>query len=164
MNYYFTEPREDELYHYGVKGMRWGVRKQRSLKGNLHRLAAANYGLNERTYRKLGNNSLASMNAQAKNNSLKKAQAADAAKAQRRQSKAQHKASAQRGKIAAKKSLKGSMARTMSHVYALNESTYRKLGNKTLASMNASAKTQYQNKANAYDEARRQRIRNRKGL
>ena len=73
----------DELSHYGVRGMKWGVRKEpQSMGGRLHRLAAANYGLNERFYRKLGNNTLASMNAQAKNSSLKKAQAADLKKQQ----------------------------------------------------------------------------------
>ena len=37
----FYIKQSNELYHYGVKGMKWGVRKQRSLKGSLHRLAAA---------------------------------------------------------------------------------------------------------------------------
>ena len=70
--------REDELYHHGVKGMKWGVRKQRqSLGGRMHRLAAANYGLNERVYRKLGNNPMAGMNASARKASLKKAESAD---------------------------------------------------------------------------------------
>lgn len=31
MNYYIANLYPNELYHYGVKGMRWGVRKQRNL-------------------------------------------------------------------------------------------------------------------------------------
>lgn len=93
----------DELYHHGIKGMHWGVRRYqnadgslkaagrkryteggpKSFKGNLHRLAAKNYELNEKTYEKMGNKTLASMNRAAKENSLKKAEAADAEKAKR---------------------------------------------------------------------------------
>lgn len=48
------------LSHHGIKGMKWGHRKQRSISGTFHRVLAANNRLNARTYRKLGNNTLAS--------------------------------------------------------------------------------------------------------
>ena len=157
---YWNSPPDSYLEHHGVKGMKWGVRKQRSLKGTLHRLAAANYGLNERTYRKLGNNTLASMNAAARTNSLKKAEAADAAK----QKKIQNKMAVKAGKIAAARSIKGYGARALSSVYALNERTYSKLGNRVLASMNSSAKNKWLKKANSYDEEFRRKQRQRLGL
>ena len=79
---------ERELYHYGVKGMKWGVRKDPvSMGGRFRRVAAGIYGLNERTYRKLGNNTLASMNASEKNRQLKKASEADRAKAIKQKAK-----------------------------------------------------------------------------
>lgn len=80
--------RQDELNHYGVKGMKWGVRKERpSMGGRLHRLAAANYNLNAKAWGKLGNNTLASMNRAAANQSMKKATASDAKKAAKIQAK-----------------------------------------------------------------------------
>lgn len=70
---------EDYLMHHGVKGMKWGVRKNpnRSIRGGFHRGLSKVYSLNEKVYRKSGNNALASMNAQKKNEQLKKASAAD---------------------------------------------------------------------------------------
>ena len=98
MMYYVSS----ELSHHGVKGMKWGVRKQRpSFGGRMHRLAAANYGLNERFYRRTGNKALASMNAQAKNQQLKKASLSD----QRKQAKVndkEHQARVAKAKRAAK--------------------------------------------------------------
>ena len=72
----------DELSHYGVRGMKWGVRKQMpSAGGTARRALAGVYGINERFYRKTGNKTLASMNAQARKQQLQKAQESDARKA-----------------------------------------------------------------------------------
>lgn len=109
----------NSLYHYGTKGQKWGERhwqntdgtfneagkqryfgkgsgenykpvgkKTKSFKGNMHRLAAKNYALNEKTYAK-SNPTLASMNKAAKEEALKKAEAADKAKADRLANKKQ---------------------------------------------------------------------------
>lgn len=94
--------RSDELYHYGVPGMRWGHRKgPTSLAGTGHRAMAGVYGMNQRFYNKTGNKALASMNAQARNRSLKKAAAADAQKQQKIDSP-EHQARVARAKKAAK--------------------------------------------------------------
>ena len=156
----------DELSHYGVRGMKWGVRKQMpSAGGTARRALAGVYGINERFYRKTGNKALASMNAVEKNRQLKKAQAADIKK----QQKAQAKQVAKIGKIQAKKSLAGNARRTLSSVYALNERYYKtiaskSLGSKTLASMNAVEKNRQLKKAQEADEAYRQKLLKKQGL
>lgn len=84
----------DYLEHYGVPGMKWGVRHERkqvgsihgrqSIKGAMHRIAAANYELNAKTYSKMGNNTMASMNKAAAKASRKKAMDADTTARQKR--------------------------------------------------------------------------------
>ena len=69
---------KDELYHHGVKGMKWGVRKQRSVGGSLRRGLAGVYEINERYYSKRGNGGMAYANRQARQRMLKKAEEADA--------------------------------------------------------------------------------------
>lgn len=90
----------DELYHYGVKGMKWGVHKTLAkaayqgakgyFKANGKQMAkkaawaaAGVYGLNAKAYSK-SNKTLSSMNKAARTAQLKKAQAAqDAANAKK---------------------------------------------------------------------------------
>lgn len=106
--------RQDELNHHGVKGMKWGVRKEpRSMGGRLHRLAAANYNLNARTYDRLGNKTLASMNRAAANKSLKKASASDArkqAKIEAKNNRTQEEKAAARKQAAKKAAIIGGTA------------------------------------------------------
>ena len=70
----------NELYHYGVPGMRWGHRKAQpfSAKATGHRIAAKLYDVNARTYAK-SNRTLSSMNKAARTTQLKKAAAAQQA-------------------------------------------------------------------------------------
>ena len=147
--------KSDELYHYGVKGMKWGVRNQRSVAGGLHRGLAGVYGINERYYTKRGNGGMAMAKRQARAQQLKKAAAADAVK----QTKYANKQKAKMGKLAAKKSMEGNARRMLAKVYEINNNYYTKRGNKVLASMNAAARTEQLNKANAADERRRQKYR-----
>lgn len=111
----FYAPNDYRFYlaHHGIKGQKWGVRRfqnadgsynsagkkrygigdgqsyegVKSVKGGLHRLAAKNYDLNARVYAKTGNKTLAAMNRHAAEDSRRKAEAADQAKAQKLASK-----------------------------------------------------------------------------
>ena len=118
----------DELYHHGVKGMKWGVRNQRSVAGGLRRGLAGVYGMNERFYRKTGNKTLASMNAQARNRQLKKAAEADA----RAQDPAVRKARAKRAAVAG-----ATVAAAALSIYGVHK--YKSLKNE-MGQMNSSIK------------------------
>lgn len=97
MNLYGYEIlREDDLMHHGIKGQKWGIRRfqnedgtwtgagkkrygdmEGSAGGAARRALAKVYGINEKFYSKHGNKTMASMNAAAKNEQLKKAEEAD---------------------------------------------------------------------------------------
>lgn len=93
------------ISHYGIKGQKWGYRRYQnadgsltpeglrrygtSVSGNMHRALSKVYDLNARTYDRLGNKALASMNRAAQKQQLEKADAADLAKRQRKEAKMQ---------------------------------------------------------------------------
>lgn len=115
--------------------MRWGHRKgPTSLAGAGHRALAGVYGINQRFYSRTGNKTLASMNAAARNQQLKKAATADAAKASKAKSARGAKVAkaklATNAKTSYNESLRGKAAKLGAKVvgksYKVNESVERK--------------------------------------
>lgn len=98
------------LMHYGVKGMKWGHRKNAlSVKAAGHRAMAKVYDINAKTYKK-SNKALSSMNAAARTQQLKKAEAAQAeANAKREQRNTPEAKAKKADKAATQKAMKNSI-------------------------------------------------------
>lgn len=108
----------DELYHHGIKGQKWGVRKYQnedgsltaagerrynsgSFKGSINRAKAKIYSVNEKHYSKRGNKVMANANKRMKENMLKKADEADKEKQRLKNDPEHQKKVAERRKKAA---------------------------------------------------------------
>lgn len=159
----------DELYHYGLKGMKWGVRRWQDADGTFNSAGKERYfskGTGE-DYHPVGKNSSGSVKsasgnvrrALAKNYEINErfyskrgnetmASMNKAAKEQMlKKAAASDKAKAD--KLAAKEKKKeekasqpGLAKRALAKVYDVNERYYSKHGNETMASMNRAAKEQ----------------------
>ena len=105
-----------DLYHHGITGQKWGVRRFQnedgsltgagekrygSLKGSLRRGMAKVYSVNEKHYSKRGNKIMANANKMAKEQMLKKADEADKEKQRLKNDPEHQKKVAERRKKAA---------------------------------------------------------------
>lgn len=130
--------------------MRWGHRKAQptSLAGTGHRALAGVYGMNQRFYSKTGNKALSSMNAQARNQQLKKAEAADRAKANKSKARIGAKIAKQQAVKNAKVSYKEAKAKSNAARKA-----YNKAFNKAYNFSSRHAITQYIKKSKNYQKS-----------